>query len=69
MGKRLSDLERKQIIAYYLECNNLRETGRKFNIDKETVRNIVKKDDNFRQKSTQKKEENTESILNLFDER
>lgn len=71
MAKRLTDKEKKQIIAYYTECQNYRETARKFNRDANTIKSIVTSDDKtikeIQQKSTQKKEENTKSVLNELD--
>lgn len=71
MAKRLTDKEKKQIIAYYIECQNLRETARKFNVQASTVKRIIEKDDEtqkeIKQKATQKKQENTKNILQELD--
>ena len=60
MAKRLTDKEKKEIIAYYIECQNLRETARKFNREPSTIKRVLEKDtktqQEIKQKATQKKE-------------
>lgn len=63
MGKRLTDKEKKEIIAYYVECQNYSETARKYDASVNTVKNIVKKDEESARKCKQKKEENTKTVL------
>lgn len=67
MAKRLSDKEKKQIIAYYIECQNLRETARKFNVSPDTVKRLTKENKDIEQNLSEKKEENTKSVLNELD--
>lgn len=71
MANRLTDKEKKKIIAYYIECQNLRETARKFNIQASTVKRIIEKDDEtqqeIKQKATQKRNENTKSVLETME--
>lgn len=67
MAKRLSDRERKKIIAYYVECQNYRETARRFKVADSTVRDIVRKDADVAQKAAEKKEQNTADILAYMD--
>lgn len=73
MAQRLSDKEKKQIIAYYIECQNLRETARKFKREPSTIKRVVEKDDKMqqeiKQKATQKRNENTKSILESMEEK
>ena len=61
----LNDLEKKEIIASYIECGNNSEVARKFNISEGTVRNILKDTDNeeIAKKCEQKREENTQEVL------
>ena len=61
----LSDLEKKEIIASYIECENNSEVARKFNISEGTVRNILKDTNNeeIAKKCEQKREENTQEVL------
>jgi predicted DNA-binding protein YlxM (UPF0122 family) len=69
MADRLTDKKKKEIIAYYVECQNYSETGRKFKVSEGTVRNVVKKDQNITKKCEQKNEENTKSVLEAMEER
>lgn len=64
---KLTDGQRKQIIADYIECGNYRETARKHGVSDGTVRNLVKTEKNIVQLCAQKKEENTENILRYMD--
>lgn len=41
----LTDKERKQVYAMYIECGNMSEVGRKFDISPTAVRNIIQKAD------------------------
>lgn len=65
----LTDKEKKEIIASYIECENYSEVGRRFGIDEKTVRNIVKNDEEFPKMSEQKREENTQEVLKAMKER
>ena len=67
MAKRLTDKEKKEIIACYIECQNLRETARKFNVSPDTVKRLTKANKDIEQNLTQKKEENTKNVLNELD--
>ena len=67
MAKRLTDKEKKQIIAYYIECQNLRETARKFEVSPDTVKRLTKENKDIEQNLSQKKEENTKNVLNELD--
>lgn len=69
MGKRLTDLEKKKIIAYYVECQNYRETARYFNISADTVKRVVLRDEKIVQKTTEKNNENTKSVLEAMEEK
>lgn len=60
---KLTDLKRKKIIADYLENQNYSLTSKMHNVSLETVRTIVRKDKETREKLTQKRDENTESVL------
>ena len=62
-------LKKKEIIAYYVECQNYRETARKFDVSADTVRRMVKNDNQIVQKTTEKNEENTKSVLEAMEER
>ncbi len=64
-----TDKKKKEIIAYYVEVQNYRETARKFNIAPNTVKNLVKKNEDIAQICTQKNVENTKSVLQAMDDR
>lgn len=63
MAARLTDKQKKKIVADYLELGSLRAAGRKNGVSGDTVKRIVQNDDAFEQKAAQKKDENTADIL------
>lgn len=69
MANRLTNLKKKQIIAYYVECQNYSETARKFDVSDKTVKRLTTKDENVTKKVEQKNEENTKSVLEAMEER
>lgn len=68
MGK-LTDLEKKKIIASYIECENYSEVARQFNISDVAVRNIVMANEETSEKLEQKREENTQEVLEAMTKR
>lgn len=68
-GKRLTDKEKKEIIADYVICENFSETARRFGISDVTVKRLVENDDNkdMLEKVEQKKEDNTKDTLAYMD--
>lgn len=60
---RVTDKEKTEIIAYYTECHNLRETGRKFNRSGTTIKKIIMQEENIEQKCADKKQECIETTL------
>lgn len=62
---KLTDLQKKKIIADYVENQNYCETARMNNVDESTVRRIVKSEDNkeIAKLTEQKKQENTKSTI------
>lgn len=64
---KLTDKQKKQIIADYVDCNNYSEVARKHKISDTTVRKIVKTDEDCLKKLEQKKEENTQDVLEYMD--
>lgn len=66
---KLTDKQKKEIIAYYVECQNYAETGRRFNVDESTVRRITKTDKDIAEKAAQKNKENTEEVLEAMKKR
>ena len=65
----LTDKQRKEIIASYIECENYSEVARKFNVADNTVRDIVLKDEGIAKKLEQKHKENTEEVLEAMKKR
>lgn len=63
MAARLTDKQKKKIVADYLETGNYRATARKNRIADGTVKRIVLECSDIEQKVAQKKEENTADIL------
>lgn len=64
---KLTDKQKKKIVADYVETQNYKQTGIKNKVDTETVRRIVKADKDFANKSEQKKERDTKDILEYMD--
>lgn len=60
---KLTDKQKKEIIASYVECENYSEVGRRFNISDVAVRNIIKENEDTSKKLEQKREENTQEVL------
>ena len=60
---KLTDKQKKKIVADYIQTQNYRETARINNVDRETVKKLVNEDKDFSQKLATKKEENTQDIL------
>lgn len=64
---KLTDKQKKKIVADYIETQNYKQTGIKNNVDTETVRRVVKEDEEFAKKLERKKEENTQTTLEYMD--
>lgn len=62
MARHLTDLERRKIVADYIQCGNYRETGRINGISAETVRRIVQKRGDIEQKLAEKRAENAKTV-------
>ena len=60
---KLTDKQRKKVIADYVENGNYSETGRMNGITNNAVKKIVQKDETSAEKFKQKKQENTETTL------
>ena len=62
---KLTDKQKKKIIADYIELGNYSEVARINGVDKSTVKRLIDSnyDEELQQKATQKKEENTQSTL------
>lgn len=60
---KLTDKQKKKIIADYVENQNYRETARINEVSVDTVRRLVLNDDEVVKNLTQKKQENTQSTI------
>lgn len=61
---KFTDLEKKNIVADYVDCQNYSEVARKWGVSPEAIRLIVKaNNDNILEKLETKKEENTQSTI------
>ncbi len=66
-----TDKEQKEIIAFYLECNNYSETARHFGMSDTGVRKIIKRNagtDSTKQLE-EKKDNNTKEVIQDMDDR
>lgn len=69
MASRLTDKQKKKIIADYVESGSYRATAKKFGVSDNTVKNICAKSADIAQKCAQKKEQNTADMLAYMDSR
>lgn len=60
---KLTDIQKKKIIADYVDNQNYSETAKMNNISVDTVRRLVINDDEIVNNLKQKKEENTQSTI------
>lgn len=68
MGRvKLTDKQKKKIIADYVDNNNYSETARINNISETSVRRIVKGNEGITEKVEQKKEENTQDMFKYIE--
>lgn len=67
MAARLTDKQKKKIVADYLENGSYRATAKKNGVSDVTVKRIVEECSDIQQKIEQKKEENTADILAYMD--
>ena len=67
MAARLTERQKKKIVADYLESGSLRATGRKLCVCGKTVKRLVEESGDFQQKAAQKKEEIQADVLAYMD--
>lgn len=67
MAARLTDKQKKKIVADYLELGSYRAAGRKNGVSDGTVKRVINECGDIRQKIEQKKEQNTADILAYMD--
>lgn len=67
---KLNDLQKKQILASYVQTGNLSETGRKFNVSPTTVKNLVEgAEKETLKKLKEKRNENNISVTHEMNKR
>lgn len=69
MASRLTDLQKKQIVADYSVTGSYRATAKHLGVSDQTVRRICCSEPEISQKVAQKKEENTADILSFMESR
>lgn len=69
MAARLTDKQKKKIVADYLECQSVNLTAKRNGVSWETVRKVLDKAGDIEEKLEQKKEENTADILAYMESR
>ena len=67
MAARLTDKQKKKIVADYLEIGSYRATGKKNGVSTDTVKRVVLSDPEIVSKAKRKKEENTAEILGYME--
>ena len=63
MSARLTDKQKKKIVADYLEAQSINATAKKNNVSWGTVKNVLEEMGEIEKKLEQKKDENTADIL------
>ena len=63
MAARLTDKQKKKIVADYLECESYNATAKKNGVCGQTVRRVVEESQGFTENLKRKKDENTADIL------
>ena len=63
MAARLTDKQKKEIIADYIQLGSYNAVAKLHGVSKDTVKRVVQSCEDFAQKEQQKKEENTADIL------
>lgn len=59
----LTDKQKKKMIADWVECQNYSAVARRFKVSKTTVRRVVEADNSTSDLVRQKKDENTQAVL------
>ena len=69
MAARLTDRQKKKIIADYVELGSYSAAAKKNGVSDNTVRNIVRGNSDISRKCERKKEQNTADMLAYMDSR
>lgn len=67
MAARLTDKQKKKIIADYVEIGSYNAVAKKHGVSNNTVKRLVEADEEMSQKVNDKKEENTADIINYLE--
>ena len=67
MTARLTDRQKKKIIADYVQLGSYNAAAKINGVSKDTVKRVIQNCDDFVQKAQQKKEENTADILEYME--
>ena len=67
VAKRLTDKQKKRIIADYVELGSYNAVAKKHHIADSTVKRVVMKDGDTQRKAEQKKAENAADVLAYMD--
>lgn len=69
MAARLTDRQKKQIVADYVEIGSYNAVAKMHGVSDKTVKSIVESNSEFARISEQKKEQNTQDMLAFMDSR
>lgn len=69
MAARLTDRQKKQIVADYMAVETYSTVAKMHGVSKDTVRRIVQNDDDFVRKAREKKAQNSADILSYMEGR
>lgn len=69
MAARLTDKQKKKIVADYLETGSYRATAKRNGVSPDSVKRVINKDDDFAQKASQKKKQDNLEMLAYMDSR
>lgn len=67
MAARLTDKQKKKIIADYIQLESYNAAAKMNGVSKDTVKRVIQNCDDFAKKMQQKKEENTADILQYME--
>lgn len=69
MAARLTDKQKKKIIAVYMEVSSYNAAAKKFGVSESTVQRLCRREPELMKKAEQKREQNTLDMLAYMDSR